>query len=118
MRWLNTYSLSRKALSSYCICQHLYHGRYELKVINFPKMRPEAEKVAQKLSVEICSAFLPSTYHVISARSSVTSMRINPLTPETFLRFQVSFYIQTIQWIGLRDSVYGVTIESGAVLKH
>jgi len=48
--------------------------------------------------------------------SHVTSMRINALTPETFLRFRVSFYIQTIQWIGLRDSVYGVTIESGAVL--
>ena len=90
----------------------------DMKVINFQKMRPQAEKDAQELSVEICSAFLPSMYHVISARSSVTSMRINPLTPETFLRFRVSFYIQTIQWTGLRDSLYGVTIESGAVLKH
>ena len=41
------HSLSRKALSCYCICQHLYHGGYELKVIDFPKMRPQAEKVAQ-----------------------------------------------------------------------
>ena len=81
-------------------------------------MRLQAEKDAQKVSVEICSAFLPLTYHVISTRSSVSSMRINPLTPETVLRFPVSFYIQTIQWIGLRDSVYGVTMESGTVLKH
>ena len=78
-------------------------------------MPPQAEKDAQKLSVDIGSPFLPLTYHVTS---SVSSMRINPLTPETCLRFRVSFYIQTIQWIGLRDSVYGVTIESGAVLKN
>ena len=112
------HSLSRIALSSYCPVHVNNFIMGGMKVINFQKMPPQAEKDAQKFSVEICSVFLPLTYHVTSARSSVSSMRINPLTPETFLRFRVSFFIQTIQWIGLRDSVYGVTMESGAVPKH
>ena len=94
------HSLSRKALSCYCICQHLYHGGYDrTQGKRLSKNATISWESCRELSVEIFSAFLPSTYHVISARSSVTSIRINPLTPETFLRFRVRFPMDRITWL-------------------